>query len=171
MTRTTASNRVIQHPSLKAPILIHLTHVSHREVIATFEEAEIAMSGDDVEDAIQGLLDEILDTLDDFLAERANLGPGPRRQLAVLQEYVVHGLEEEGCSKYRREIGVLHQQEFTWARQGFGENQWTGGGSLWDTPGQSIRPQLPSGSTGPFVDRDYPAISVPDVARAVCAAS
>ena len=46
------------------------------------------MSGDSVEDAIDGLMVEIFDAFEDYSAEEGNLGPGPRQQLRVLREYI-----------------------------------------------------------------------------------
>lgn len=58
------------------------------EFIACFEEANIAMSGDTEEEAIENVLADILDTFVLFSKEETNLGPKPARQLSVLRRYL-----------------------------------------------------------------------------------
>lgn len=79
----------LQEPGLflKRPISIVLEIRAEDEVIATFEEANIMMSGDDVRDALQGLKDEIVATYKLYKSE-ARLGPEPARRLKVLESFV-----------------------------------------------------------------------------------
>lgn len=56
--------------------------------VASFLEANIAVSGITRQDAYQALEIEILDAFDDWTADESALGPGPRQQLAVLRQYI-----------------------------------------------------------------------------------
>jgi hypothetical protein len=56
--------------------------------VASFPEANFAVSGITKQDARQALEAEILDAFDDWTADESTLGPGPRQQLAVLRQYV-----------------------------------------------------------------------------------
>ena len=74
---------------LLKPIQVALEVASDDEVIAHFSEGEMAMSGDNLQDALEGLTALVLDCLDDWKdAASDTLGPIPARQLAVLREYV-----------------------------------------------------------------------------------
>jgi hypothetical protein len=55
--------------------------------LASFEEANIAISGFDPQDAFQSLVAEILDTFDALLLE-PHLGPDAAAQLQVLRTYI-----------------------------------------------------------------------------------
>ncbi len=69
---------------------IHVTYerLSDTEVMATFEEANFAISGLSRKDAFQALLEEILVAFDDWTADESKLGRGPQEQLAVLKKYL-----------------------------------------------------------------------------------
>ena len=56
--------------------------------VASFREANFAVSGITKQDAHQALEAEILDAFDDWTADESALGPGPRQQLSVLRQYV-----------------------------------------------------------------------------------
>lgn len=56
--------------------------------VASFPEANFAVSGITKQDAREALEAEILDAFDDWTADESALGPGPRQQLAVLRQYV-----------------------------------------------------------------------------------
>ena len=57
--------------------------------IASFFDANIHASGDTQEEAFRNLKSVLLDIFDSLSAEPANLlGPEPRRQLAVLQQFI-----------------------------------------------------------------------------------
>lgn len=76
---------------LKKPIEVVITYSfdGDFEFIADFSEAEIATSGDTVEEALAWLRSTIVDTYELFTAQRPFLGPLPRRQLKALEKYVV----------------------------------------------------------------------------------
>jgi hypothetical protein len=58
-------------------------------VIASFNEANIHASGDDASNAMTNLKSYIGDVFEEFLQiGRERLGPGPRRELAILEQYV-----------------------------------------------------------------------------------
>lgn len=84
----TVDTRLVYHRRLQRPIWVRCEYPNRGEVVAVFEQAGIAMSGDSVEDAIDGLVAEIFDAFEDYSTEEAHLGPGPRQQLRVLREYV-----------------------------------------------------------------------------------
>lgn len=77
-------------PGYKVLQSIRITYdqVSDTEVIASFEPANIAISGLTRHDAYQALVEEILIAFEDWSANEAGLGPGPKRQLAVLRTYL-----------------------------------------------------------------------------------
>ena len=56
--------------------------------IATFPEAEISTSGDTAAEALAWLNRTIVDTYEQFTAQRGRLGPLPKRQLKTLEKYV-----------------------------------------------------------------------------------
>ena len=84
----TVDTRLVYHSRLQRPIWVRCEYPNRGEVVAVFEQAGIAMSGDSVEDAIDALVVEIFDAFEDYSTEETNLGPGPRQQLRVLREYV-----------------------------------------------------------------------------------
>lgn len=56
--------------------------------LASFAEANIAVSGLTKQDACEALVMEILDAFDDWTADESALGPGPLEQLTVLKKYI-----------------------------------------------------------------------------------
>jgi hypothetical protein len=58
------------------------------DIEAIFEEANIAISGISRQDAHQALVENILTAFDDWSANENALGPGPKKQLAVLKTYI-----------------------------------------------------------------------------------
>ncbi len=73
---------------LKAiPITVRSLEIG-QEVEAAFVEGNIAWVGPSRVEAINGLKAEILNTLEDFEANKDRLGPEPTRQLAVLRTYL-----------------------------------------------------------------------------------
>ena len=67
---------------------------------AYFEEAEIGMPGSDPEDAKSALACDIMNALDVYHSEEANLGPIPAKQLEVLRKYIrTKGdvIQQTGC--------------------------------------------------------------------------
>ena len=69
------------------PIPVKFSMSDDATVLAEFEEANIAMSGTDWQDAYQSLVAEILDTFDALVSE-ANLSPAAADQLEVLKSYI-----------------------------------------------------------------------------------
>ena len=56
--------------------------------IASFEDANFAVSGITKQDAYQALEMEILDAFDEWIADESALGPGSLQQLAVLKKHI-----------------------------------------------------------------------------------
>lgn len=72
---------------LKRPFQV-VVQPSDGEYIATLFDANLGMSGDTAEDAVEGLKMIIVDTFDYYDENESILGPGPARQLAVLRELI-----------------------------------------------------------------------------------
>ena len=73
---------------LRRPLLIILQR-EDQGFIAGFFDANIHASGDTEEEAFRNLKSLILDVFDSLRAESPeNLGPEPKRQLAVLREFI-----------------------------------------------------------------------------------
>jgi hypothetical protein len=134
----TVDTRLVNHGRLRRPISVRCEYPNRGEVVAVFEQAGIAMSGDSVEDAINGLIVEILDAFEDYSAEEANLGPGPRQQLHVLREYVNDGVEEARRAEYSLQVGAIHRHQFERPRQGTGPIAWPTRDQFRYTPRQQI---------------------------------
>ena len=73
---------------LLKPIPVKKERVGDNEILASFEEANIAISGESEEEAFQDLVGHILDVFEALRAEETRLGPGPARQMRVLNEYL-----------------------------------------------------------------------------------
>jgi hypothetical protein len=70
-------------------IRVIVEEAAPQEFIASFREANIAMSGQSIEHALQNLTADILNAYEDLTEERPEmLGPGPRQQLEVLRTYL-----------------------------------------------------------------------------------
>jgi hypothetical protein len=74
--------------TVRRPIPVKYTEASDTDIEASFEEANIAISGNSRQDAYQALIEEILTAFDDWSVGESALGPGPRRQFAVLRSYL-----------------------------------------------------------------------------------
>lgn len=73
---------------LRHPLLVILQR-EDQGFIAGFFDANIHASGDNEEEAFRNLKSLILDVFDSLRAESPeNLGPEPKRQLAVLEEFI-----------------------------------------------------------------------------------
>jgi hypothetical protein len=72
---------------VKKPIEVELTSDGD-QIIAAFREAEIVSSGDFAVEAIDWLKDMIASAFRLYEAERQALGPLPKRQLAILENYL-----------------------------------------------------------------------------------
>ena len=73
---------------LKAiPVTVRSLEIGE-EVEAAFAEGSIAWVAQSRVEAINGLKAEILNTLEDYEANKYRLGPEPARQLAVLRTYL-----------------------------------------------------------------------------------
>jgi hypothetical protein len=70
------------------PIPVTYEEMSDTDIQTSFEAANMAISGNSRQDAYQALIEEILTAFDDWSAEESALGPGPRKQLAVLRSYL-----------------------------------------------------------------------------------
>jgi hypothetical protein len=70
-------------------IPVKVTKNSDLEYTATFDQANLSISGTGYRDAFQALIYEILDVFDRFSADVDLLGPEPRRQLDILKAHLV----------------------------------------------------------------------------------
>ena len=69
------------------PIPVVIQEVAPEDFLASFHEANIAISGSDNDDAYQALVAEILDTFDVLIEERS-LGPDAAEKLQTLSTYI-----------------------------------------------------------------------------------
>ena len=84
------THRFQGHPRLSVPVIgIDIERLSDDEVIASFEG--ISMSGSNDDDAVDALFEALLDMLDLYSANEENLGPVPKRELAVLRHHFIDG--------------------------------------------------------------------------------
>src|SRR5438094_7284113 len=67
---------------LKRPFHV-VVRPSDGEFIATLFDANLGMTGETIEEAVEGLKMTIVDTFDFYEEHESTLGPGPARQLAV----------------------------------------------------------------------------------------
>lgn len=70
------------------PIPVEIRRVGIGDFVASFREANIAMSGSDHDDAFQALVAEILETFDALLGDQT-LGPDAADQRRILRTYIV----------------------------------------------------------------------------------
>ena len=73
--------------TLLSPITVVYERTEHG-FVASFPEANFAVSGITKTDARQALETEILDAFDDWTVDESALGPGPLEQLAVLKRHI-----------------------------------------------------------------------------------
>jgi hypothetical protein len=73
---------------IKTPIPIRLIRESSLDFTATFDEAGISIGGESLDDAVEALVNEILDVFDYFTKHQAELGLESQRQLTVLRKYI-----------------------------------------------------------------------------------
>jgi hypothetical protein len=83
------------------PVAIHRVE---EEFVATFADANINSSGDNPQEAFASVRDLILDTYERFNSLPADkLGPGPKRQFAVLKEFIdATSIDHEGTRREDR---------------------------------------------------------------------
>jgi len=72
---------------LKKPIAVEIEIVDG-DTLATFREAEICRSGEHANEAFDWLTKSIVELYRLFQRERDNLGPHPKRQLKILEQYI-----------------------------------------------------------------------------------
>jgi hypothetical protein len=72
---------------LLSPIRVHYERLE-LGYIASFTQANIAISGITKSDAREALIDEILDAYDDWTEDESSLGIGPRQQLTILKNHI-----------------------------------------------------------------------------------
>lgn len=73
---------------LEEPIIARVEKDDIDSWVATFEEADIAMSGIDPEDALQSLRYEIVYSMESLLSSEDVLSPKLRRRLDVLRHHI-----------------------------------------------------------------------------------
>ena len=69
-------------------ISVKIKRIEDNDFLASFEEANISMSGETEQEALQNLIAHILDVFEIFSEEESSLGPEPARQLRVLKQYI-----------------------------------------------------------------------------------
>ena len=74
--------------ALRRPIPVAIQRLEADDFVASFEEANLAVSGETSQEAFQNLAIEILNLFEIFSEEESNLGPEPTRQLKVLKQYL-----------------------------------------------------------------------------------
>ena len=74
---------------LSQPIPVQIETNASDDYVAHFLEANLAMSGENREDALEMLKEDIVETFALYTKEKNNLGPGPIDQLSVLKRYVL----------------------------------------------------------------------------------
>ena len=74
--------------SVKRPIPIRLWSTMDGEVMASLDEAEISMQGEDVDDAYNALLYDIVDAYECLVENKHDLGIFMQWQLSILSEYI-----------------------------------------------------------------------------------
>jgi hypothetical protein len=72
---------------LTVPVVISVEEMKDG-TIASFDAANIHMSGDTTNEAIENVLSLMLDIFEAYSANEAALGKEPRRQLDILQSYI-----------------------------------------------------------------------------------
>jgi len=75
------------HP-LKAAIPVYVERLRNGEFIASFRQANLAMSGSDETEALELLADDIAHTYSVYTREEHHLGPEPKKQLRTLRQYI-----------------------------------------------------------------------------------
>ncbi len=73
---------------MTVPIPVRIVREGELDFIASFEEADISISGESFRDAFQALALEVLDTFDYLLSHCSDLGPWPEQQLAILKRHL-----------------------------------------------------------------------------------
>jgi hypothetical protein len=86
--RTTICDMPGESYKLRLPIPVTIRRMGDGEYLASFVEANIGMSGETQQEALQNLIIDILDAFELFLNEENNLGPEPSRELTVLKRYL-----------------------------------------------------------------------------------
>jgi len=71
------------------PIPVRVRRDTDLEFTATFQQGNLSIGGTSYRDAFQALIYEILDVFDHFRVNKDSLGPGPERQLAILERHIV----------------------------------------------------------------------------------
>jgi len=73
---------------LLKPIPVKLEQFGEHEFVATFQESNIAVSGESPREVFQDLIGHILDMFEILIGEESTLGPEPTRQLRVLKKHL-----------------------------------------------------------------------------------
>lgn len=73
-----------------SPIPVSFRKGGLGEFVATFAAANISFVDQSLAEALSGLEAEILNTYEDYEAHESQLGPEPKRQLAVLRKHIRH---------------------------------------------------------------------------------
>lgn len=74
--------------AVTVPIPVRMVREGELDFTASFEEADISISGESLRDAFQALVLEVLDTFDYLLSHCSDLGPWPEEQLAILKSHL-----------------------------------------------------------------------------------
>lgn len=74
---------------VRKPIPVKIEQTDEDDHTASFEEANLAISGSTEQEAFQNLILEILNAFEDFCGEEQALGLEPSRQLVIFRQYLV----------------------------------------------------------------------------------
>jgi hypothetical protein len=75
---------------LLKPIVVQVKRLGDDDFLASFNDANMEISGDSAQEAFQNLAAHILDVLEVLEKGESALGPEPARQLAVLRDHIAH---------------------------------------------------------------------------------
>jgi hypothetical protein len=75
---------------LLKPIVVRVKRLDDDDFLASFSDANMAISGDSAQEAFQNLAAHILDVLEVLERGESALAPEPARQLAVLRDHIAH---------------------------------------------------------------------------------
>lgn len=91
-TWSTANQHIYHLPTdrltLKVPIPVRVVEADDGEWLASFEEAQISIQGDDIADAYVSLLYDIVDAFDCLTENRGALSVFMEWQLSVLENFI-----------------------------------------------------------------------------------
>ena len=106
-TRVFPRTRWVTHAKLRYPLCVELETHSVEEVVASWPEAGIAMSGDNDENAVYGLIELASDTLLAYLESEKELSARLRNHLNVLLRTLYNETDETRSDEDSEEVGSI----------------------------------------------------------------